>query len=240
MSFRIPEYSPLYLPFPHEFRDCLRARMIIKARESDLVRLLPAPLVLESDILVVSWLHIGRVADDHDLHNVSFNVLCSFEGVLARHCALEYIDSDTGLCVGREQMAYPKKLGKIDWKVSGDQLDLRSERRSAWIRAHFSVGTGVEATGGWPPELANFASAALLQVRYMAAEGALPNRAQVLQFLPQNSSTGELRPARASLDSSSGPQDDLSFLSGSQVLSADLQTQEFDLVDPELIASVPL
>lgn len=59
----------------------------------------------------------------------------------AQHCPWILVDDDVALITGRELLGYPKKIGSIDFTLSGDRAHARVERKGARVfEVHAELG----------------------------------------------------------------------------------------------------
>ncbi|MEZ7124826.1 acetoacetate decarboxylase family protein [Nonomuraea sp. AD125B] len=219
----IPSWSPLYPLGVHEFRDTENLTLLCRTRPGLVGELLPYPLTPTGDYLRVKWSRVGRVVDLTGMLNMEFILPCAFEGEAGSHVPLEYIESDMGLCVGREVFAWPKKGGELTWEQDDEgriHLECRRNGRTL-ITTDFTPGP--PAPVSWP------AAGPTFQVRHLTTPRQdVPVTAETIRFEFPAAALREPVHGQATLELHDGPGDPLEFLGPLEVVAARVDFTDFD------------
>ncbi|MBN2334709.1 acetoacetate decarboxylase family protein [Candidatus Bathyarchaeota archaeon] len=124
----IPEWAPVYTDLPHHFNGCTGLNVLCRAPERVIQRLTPEPLKAVGDRFILRWQHIGDCEGYKDVHFNEILFPIKWKDKTGVHCALEYIDNEMGLVIGREVWGFPKKWGDFIWEETHDGLHLECHR----------------------------------------------------------------------------------------------------------------
>ena len=95
--------------------------------------LMPEPLKSTGDLFILRW----QIIDDCEgYRNVHFSEIlfpCKWRDKTGVHCAVEYIDNEMGLIIGREIWGFPKKWGDFTWKEKSDGLFLECHKSGEFL-----------------------------------------------------------------------------------------------------------
>ena len=120
--FETPFDSPLYPRFPMEMRNVEIMTVFYRTDKDAARRLIPAPLELESDIVIVHIYHMhdADMFGNYDESAVQLPVALPGTGVSGAYSPYLYLSSVGAVAVGREIYGQPKKGGEPRLEVRGD------------------------------------------------------------------------------------------------------------------------
>jgi acetoacetate decarboxylase len=124
----MPEWAPVYTDLPHHFNGCTALSILCRAPAGVMQRLIPWPLVAQGDLFILRWEHMDECEGYRDIHFNEILFPCKWRDNVGVHCALEYIDNEMGLIIGREVWGFPKKWGDFVWEKTSDGLHLECLR----------------------------------------------------------------------------------------------------------------
>ena len=121
-TYETPFDNPLYPRFPMEMRDVEILTVYYRTDMDAARRLIPAPLALKSDIVIIHIYHM-RDADmfgDYYESAVQLPVDLPGAGVSGAYSPYLYLSSFGAVAVGREIYGQPKKGGEPRLEIRGD------------------------------------------------------------------------------------------------------------------------
>ena len=129
----IPEWAPVYTEPPHHFKGCTGLNILWRAPAGVIQKLIPEPLKAQGDLFVLRWQHMDECEGYRDVHFNEILFPCMWRDKIGVHCALEYIDNEMGLIIGREVWGFPKKWGDFVWEKTDAGLHLECHRSGELI-----------------------------------------------------------------------------------------------------------
>ncbi len=124
----MPDWAPAYTDLPHTFKGSTGLSILCRAPKNVISKLMPPPLKSTGDLFILRW----QIIDDCEGYkNVHFSEIlfpCKWRDKTGVHCAIEYIDNEMGLIIGREIWGFPKKWGDFVWKETPEGLDLECHK----------------------------------------------------------------------------------------------------------------
>ena len=122
--FETPFDSPLYPRFPMEMRNVEIMTVFYRTDKDAARRLIPAPLELESDIVIIHIYHMhdADMFGSYDESAVQLPVALPGTGVSGAYSPYLYLSSMGAVAVGREIYGQPKKGGEPRLEVRGDLI----------------------------------------------------------------------------------------------------------------------
>ena len=120
--FETPFDSPLYPRFPMEMRDVEIMTVFYRTDIDAARRLIPAPLEITSDIVIIHMYHMhdADMFGDYYESAVQLPVTLPGTGVSGAYSPYLYLSSMGAVAVGREIYGQPKKGGEPRLEVRGD------------------------------------------------------------------------------------------------------------------------
>lgn len=120
--FETPFDSPLYPRFPMEMRDVEILTVIYRTDKEAARCLIPAPLELTSDTVIVHIYHMNDSDMFGDYYESAVQLPVRLQGteVSGAYSPYLYLDSVGAVAVGREVYGQPKKGGEPRLEVRGD------------------------------------------------------------------------------------------------------------------------
>lgn len=123
-QFSTPWDAPTIPPFPFSFRNVEVLTFTYRTKEEAIAQLLPPPLVVTRDVVMV---HVYRMNDtdyigDYRESNVMVGAKLPNTAHQGAYSPYLFLDSDVGVCHGREVHGQPKKLGAPDIQFRGDLM----------------------------------------------------------------------------------------------------------------------
>jgi acetoacetate decarboxylase len=241
----LPYATALYPDLPHVWRGDVAVSFLCAGDRDVLKDLVPLPLTLSrtDGVFVIAakvcrdltapaapeWGQLGVQ------YRLDFIVPVSYDGVEGEYTCLEYINSDMGLCAGRELYSWPKKQATFDWRESAGQVAVschRGEDQLATLR--FTEGVSGERVD-WPHAGPTF------NVRSLAGDRGSVTRVEVLRSDFPNFTLHSRVDGLGELALLNAPRDPLLKLFGSiEVLAARRDVRDFDLDWADVVASVEL
>lgn len=152
-----PFAAPLVPRLPLRMRNTEILTTIYRTDREAAERLLPAPLELLGDLVLV---HLYRMHDadvfgsygESAVHLPARHPRTDTVGV---YSPFLFVESDAAIAAGREIYGQPKKQGEIELRADGDTLVGRLSRRGAEV---FTVTTTLERAAATPDDLERQAS----------------------------------------------------------------------------------
>ena len=235
----IPEWSPLYHEPPHHFRGCTSLNILCRAPVGVIKSLLPEPLKPHGDLFVLRWAHVEDVDGYKNIHFNEINFPCEWENNIGVHMALEYIDNEMGLIIGREVWGYPKKWGDFVWNKTTNGLYVECHRQGVLLMQTEFTGSDDSKefipTVEWPDmnyyylvkhiPPASRSVSALIQVV----------RLELSELVIHSSTTGS-----AQVEFFDGPRDPLTHLGPVEVLGATLDSLDLAVDYGEVVATLEI
>jgi acetoacetate decarboxylase len=225
-SFSIPEWSPLYHEPPHHFRGVTKLSVLCRAPGGVIKSLLPKPLKFREDLFVLAWDQVDDVEGYNNMHFNSITFPCAWKDNLGGHCAIEYIDSDMGLTIGRDVWGYPKKGASFLWNETANDLKVECHRggvllmRTAFSPSHSTRPSTPEVE--WPDTTYHY------QIRRVPpAARTLSAQVQVIRCEFSELVTHSSVKGSAQVNFFDGPRDPLKHLGPVDVLDASLEHLDF-------------
>lgn len=131
-TFSTPLGAPLVPKFPIQFRDTVILSVLYKTKEEAIKRILPKPLVPGSNHVLV---HFYQMKDPdwfgpHHEFAIQLDAILPKASIRGAYSPYLMLDTDGGLCTGRETYGQPKKLGNPSLEILGDLIVGRAERNS--------------------------------------------------------------------------------------------------------------
>ena len=122
--FETPSDSPLYPRFPMEMRDVEILTVFYRTDMGAARRLIPAPLELTSDIVIIHIYHMhdADMFGEYYESAVQLPVALPGAGVSGAYSPYLYLSSMGAVAVGREIYGQPKKGGEPRLEARGDLL----------------------------------------------------------------------------------------------------------------------
>ncbi len=215
----IPEWSPLYHEPPHHFRGCTGLSVLCRAPAGVIEKLIPKPLRARGDLFILRWEHIADCDGYKDIHFNEILFTCKWKNKIGVHCALEYIDSEMGLTIGREVWGFPKKWGDFVWNKTANGLHAECHRGGVLLMRTEFTRSESTPTVEWP-DTSNYY---LVKHIPPASRSVSPLiqvvRCELSERVIHSSAMGS-----AQVEFFDGPRDPLKLLGPVEVLAARLDT----------------
>lgn len=228
--FPIPNWTPLFEAPKHLFVGARSVYLLCRASKAT-TELLPFPLepVLgQEDLYRFTFTKVDKIYTPtivaRDILMLEIGFPTAYRGEVAAHNSLEYIDSDFGMSVGREDYGWPKKMARLSWSELEDGRIHAEAQRDG----HTLLMLDFEQTDRefrYP----EWFDGDYLQVRSLdrANEGAAKRMEVIRSNIPGWVSHSTFA-GTASLRLFDGPTDPLSFLDPIEVLAARIDTYDFE------------
>jgi len=124
----IPEWAPVYTDLPHRFNGSTGLSILCRAPAGVIEKLMPEPLKAMGDLFILRWQHMDECEGYMDIHFNEILFPCKWRDKTGVHCAIEYIDNEMGLIIGREVWGFPKKWGDFKWEETPEGLHLECHK----------------------------------------------------------------------------------------------------------------
>ncbi len=122
-GFSTPLDAPMVPPFPFAFRDCNILTLVYRTDESAIEALLPEPLVLTGDEVMIHIYQMNDTSWIGPYHEVNVMVGAELPGkALGSYSPYLFLSSDIGVAHGREIHGQPKKFGNPKLEFRGDLI----------------------------------------------------------------------------------------------------------------------
>lgn len=214
----IPEWAPVYTEPPHHFNGCTGLSVLCRAPAGVIEKLIPEPLKAQGDLFILRWEHMDECEGYKDIHFNEILFPCKWKDKTGVHCALEYIDNEMGLIIGREVWGFPKKWGDFIWNKTVNGLHLECLRSGvSLIRTEF---TRTESPAvKWPDSSSYYLVKHIPSASRSGSPLIQVVRCDLTKKTLHSTATGS-----ASVELFDGPQDPLKQLGPVEVLGARLDT----------------
>ncbi|MFB6171427.1 MAG: acetoacetate decarboxylase family protein [Haloarculaceae archaeon] len=132
-GYSMPEFAPLYPEGPYEY-DGFTALFLEYAADGDrLDGLVPAPLTVRRDAVVLAVYDYGVVNGFGSYSELVTGVPVAFEGRPLLYAPYLLLDGDAPMAGGREIWGIPKKLGDVSLDAEGALVTARAGRGGATL-----------------------------------------------------------------------------------------------------------
>lgn len=223
IPYTLPIVGPLYAEVPYSYRNVRKVSAFCRCDADALRRFLPEDFELASDMCEIFVMEAPDAGALGAYNEGGVVIPVRYGDKIGGHVALEYVETDDSMAVGREIWGYPKKLADVPMSFAGDgSVSGRITRR----------GTDIVSIAFTPADVAF--EKPVLQPRYQvktfpSAEGGAPDYYQVIHnqvtdFKLHNSQTGTVK-----LDIKSTDQDPLERLGVLEIVGAELSSYDFVL-----------
>lgn len=222
MSYSLPQYAPLFGRPPYSYRGYRKLSAVCRADRAALQAALPAPLVLESDLIEVFAMDVPDAGALGSYREGGVVAKVSYGGQTGGHVLYEYVTSDDSMAAGREIWGYPKKLCEIDWIEDGNEVSASVTRRG-----HEVIGMRFSAGG---PEYRRLDLQPRFQIkRIPAADGEGNDIDRVIRNELRGGTVHQRATGAASVRLGGSAQDPLGELSITEIVGAEFVVADFIL-----------
>lgn len=124
---------------PHHINGSTGLSILCRAPEGVIEKLMHEPLKTIGDRFILRWQPVSDCEGYKDIHFNEILFPYRWKDKTDIHCAVEYIDNEMGLIIGREIWGFPKKWGDFVWKETPDGLHLECHKSGELlIRTEFA------------------------------------------------------------------------------------------------------
>lgn len=221
--YTLPVVGPLYAAVPYHYKNVRKVSVFCRCNEDMLARFLPEDFEVATNLIEIFIMESPDAGALGTYNEGGVVIPIRYKGKVGGHVALEYVDNDDSMAVGREIWGYPKKLadcpmafaddGTVTGKIVRRGIDLVSiafkpsetSFEKPVLQPRYQIKTFPCAAGG---------DTDLYQVIHN----------QVTDFVIHNAQTGT-----ATLEVKSSGQDPLEQLGIQEIVGAELSKYDFVL-----------
>lgn len=226
--FTIPHAAPLYGALPYHYRNVTKISAYCRCEPNALRRFLPPEFELVGDVCEVFIMEAPDAGPLGRYNEAGLVIPARYGAITGAHVALEYVETDDSLAVGREVWGYPKKLADVPMKIVGDTVSAQVIRRGHQLMSMEFAPGGIEID---KPTMQP-----RLQVRsFPSVDKPQPDCHQIIQNMVTDFVLHDSVIGTVNMKLTSGPQDPLEDLGVVKVLGAEMSRYDFVLGYGEII-----